>query len=68
MNFLIDLDKNNLEIVVKENGILITPVADVPPLKDWDKLFLEAKKNGFNAKEDTIDFSDWDTTLTDGIE
>lgn len=63
-----DLDKNNLEIVVKEDGILITPIADVLPLKDWDKLFLEAKKKGFNAKEDAVNFSDWDTTLPDGIE
>lgn len=63
-----DLDKSNLEIVVKEDGILITPVTDVPPLKDWDKLFAEANKNGFNAKQDAADFSDWNTTLADGIE
>ncbi len=34
-----DLDKNNLEIVVKEDGILITPVSDVPALKDWESFF-----------------------------
>lgn len=63
-----DFDKKDLEIVVKENGILITPLADVPALKDWEKLFSEAKKNGFNAKQDADEFSDWDTTLADGIE
>ncbi len=63
-----NFDKNNLEIVVKEDGILITPVSDVPALKDWDKLFLEAKKSGFNSKHNAAEFSDWDTTLADGIE
>lgn len=63
-----DLDKNDLEIVVKKDGILITLVADVPALKDWDKLFLEAKKKGFDTKQDAADFSDWDTTLQDGTE
>ena len=63
-----NFDKNNLEIVIKENGILITAISDVPPLQDWDKLFLEAKKNGFDSKNDEAEFSDWDTTLADGIE
>jgi antitoxin component of MazEF toxin-antitoxin module len=63
-----DLDKNDLEIIVKEDGILITPVTDVPPLLAWDKLFKEAKKKGFNAEEDAKEFSDWDTTLEDGLE
>ncbi len=55
-----DLDKSDLEIIVKEEGILITPVADVPPIADWDKLFKQAKKKGFNAKEDAEDFTDWE--------
>jgi len=63
-----NFDKNNLEILIKEDGILITPVLDVPALKDWDKLFLEAEKNGFNSKKDNSEFSDWNSTLADGIE
>lgn len=63
-----DLDKSNLEIVVKEEGILITPVADVPPLAEWDKLFKEAKKKGYDAEKDAKEFEDWDTTLADGID
>lgn len=63
-----DLDKNDLEIIVKEDGILITPVTDVPPLSDWDKLFKEAKKKGFDAEKDAKEFSVWDTTLEDGVE
>lgn len=62
-----DFDKKDLEIVLKEDGILITPVANVPELKDWDKLFLEARKNGYNSEKDAEDFSDWNTTLDDGI-
>ncbi len=61
-----DLDKGELEITIKEDGILISPVADVPPLADWDQLFKEAKKKGFDAKNDAEDFADWDTTLNDG--
>lgn len=61
-----DLDKGDLEITIKEDGILISPVADVPPLTSWDQLFTEAKKNGFNAIKDAKDFADWDTTLNDG--
>ena len=53
---------------MKEDGIFITPVADVPPLSDWDKLFKEAKKKGFDAEEDAKEFSVWDTTLEDGVE
>jgi antitoxin component of MazEF toxin-antitoxin module len=61
------LDKSNLEIVVKEEGILTTSVADVPPLANWDKLFKEAKKKGYNAEIDSKEFEDWDTTLADGM-
>lgn len=53
-----NLDKTALEIIVKEDGILITPVADVPPLADWDKQFKAAKKKGFNAEKDAQDFND----------
>lgn len=60
------LDKNKLEIVVKETGIFITPVANVPPLDKWEDLFKKAKKQGFNAEEDLKDFSVWDITNADG--
>ncbi len=63
-----DLDKNNLEIIVKEDGILITPVVNVPPLSEWDNLFKEARKKGFNAEKDAEEFKDWNTTLEDGID
>lgn len=51
--------------MVKEEGILITRVTDVPPLAEWDKLFKEAKRKGFNPEEDAKDFTDWDVTLSD---
>lgn len=63
-----DLDKGDIEIVANKEGILITAVAGVAPLQDWDKLFKQAKKKGFNASEDTKEFSDLDITLSDGIE
>ncbi|MBD0333164.1 MAG: AbrB/MazE/SpoVT family DNA-binding domain-containing protein [Chitinophagaceae bacterium] len=63
-----DLDKGELEIQIREQGILITPVAGVPPLKEWDKLFKQAKKQGFNARKDAKEFADWDATISDGIE
>ena len=63
-----DLDKNNLEIVVKEDGIFITPIANVPPLNEWEKLFKEAGKKGFDAAKDISEFADWDITLNDGDE
>ncbi len=53
-----DLDKNNLEIIVKEDGILIAAVTDVPPLSEWDKLFKDAKKKGFDAEKDAEELSD----------
>ena len=62
------LDKGLIEIVVKQEGILITPAANVPPLEDWDKLFKQAKKKGFKAEEDLNEFSDWDNSLDDGLE
>jgi antitoxin component of MazEF toxin-antitoxin module len=62
-----DLDKGDIEIVVKKEGILITAVADVSPLQDWDKLFKQAKKKGFNAEKESKEFADWDITLNDGI-
>jgi len=62
-----NLDKTDLEITVKDDGILITPVVDVPPLADWDKLFKDAKKKGFDAEMDAKEFADWDITLNDGI-
>jgi antitoxin component of MazEF toxin-antitoxin module len=43
----LNLDKSNLEIMVKDEGILITAVPDVPPLDEWDQLFKKARKNDF---------------------
>ncbi len=63
-----DLDKNDLEIVVKEEGILITPTTAGPPLAEWDRLFKEAKRKGFNSEEDAKGFANWDITLSDGNE
>ena len=63
-----NLDKGLIDIVVKKEGILITPAANVPPLEEWDKLFKQAKNKGFNAEEDLKEFSDWDNTLEDGLE
>lgn len=64
----LNLDKNNLEIAVKDGSLVITPISDVPPLTDWDRLFEEAKKKGFNAEEDAKDFLDWDITINDGLD
>ena len=61
-------DINDIMLTVKENGILISAKPMVAPLEQWDALFVEAKKNGFNAKEDRESFSDWDTTLNDGLD
>ncbi len=63
-----DFDKGVIEIVVKKEGILITAVADTPPLQEWDRLFKEAKKKGFNPEKDAQEFSEWDITLNDGID
>ena len=60
-------NKGDIEILIKEEGILITPVSHVAPLKDWDALFKKAQKHGFNAEEDAKEFADWDTTLADGL-
>ena len=62
-----DLDKAKLEITVKEDGILITPIANVPPLNEWERLFDEASKNGFDAVKDADEFSDWNITVGDGL-
>ena len=64
-----NLDQGDIELKVEDNGIMILPVKSrVAPRKDWDKLFKEAIANGFNADEDVKEFSDWDTTLSDGID
>ena len=63
-----DFDKGVIEIVVKKEGILITAVADTPPLQEWDRLFKEAMKKGFNPEKDAQEFSEWDITLNDGLD
>ena len=62
------LDRGNIEILAKDEGILITPVVEVPPLKEWDRLFKEAKASGFDSDDDLAEFSDWDISLSDGDE
>jgi antitoxin component of MazEF toxin-antitoxin module len=64
----LNLDKNSLQITVKGDGILITPVSDLPALTEWDKLFAEAKKRGFDAEQDAKEYSDWNSTIGDGID
>lgn len=61
------LDKGTIEISIKKDGILISPVIDIPPLDEWDRLFVAAKKAGFDPKSDAESFKDWDSTLADGI-
>lgn len=63
-----DLDKGEIELVIKKEGILICPATAVPPLKEWDALFKRAKKKGFSARKEREEFSDWEITLGDGIE
>ncbi len=57
-----------MQNTVKEGGIFISPVSDMPPLTKWDKLFKEAKKKGFDAEQNALEFSEWDTTISDGSE
>ena len=68
-----NLDQCAINLIVRKEGILITPIANVPPLEQWDKLFRQAlfrqtKKNEPDPKIDENNFSYWDITLTDGIE
>ena len=66
-----NFDKRVLEIVVKKEGILITTITTVAstlPLQEWDRLFKEAKKKGFNPEKDAKEFSEWDITLNDGLD
>ena len=62
------LENGKIELVVKEEGILLKSIPDVPPLDTWDQLFEIAEKNGFDSVEDASNFSDFDNILTDGIE
>lgn len=62
------LEKGNIELVVKEEGILLKSIPDVPPLDTWDQLFEFAKKDGFNSVEDASDFLAFENILLDGIE
>jgi antitoxin MazE len=61
-----NLENSKLEIIASDEGILLKPTLKIPPLAEWDKLFNEAKKNGFNAIKDREEFKDWDNTLQDG--
>jgi antitoxin component of MazEF toxin-antitoxin module len=62
------LEKGKIELVVKEEGILLKSIPEVPPLDSWDQLFENAEKDGFNAVEDAGNFNDFENTLLDGIE
>jgi hypothetical protein len=44
-----DMNKKSIK---KEKDSLMVKITDVSPLADWDRLFKEAKKNGFNAEKD----------------
>ena len=68
-----NLDQCGINLIAKKEGILITPIANVPPLEEWDKLFRQAlfrqtKKGEPDPEIDVNKFSAWDITLTDGIE
>jgi antitoxin component of MazEF toxin-antitoxin module len=56
------LENSQLEIIAAKDGILLKPTLNVPPLSHWDDLFKEAKRNGFNAKDDLKEFKDWHQT------
>ncbi|MEO6820705.1 MAG: AbrB/MazE/SpoVT family DNA-binding domain-containing protein [Ginsengibacter sp.] len=45
-----------------DNGILIKPAFEIPPLKEWGKLFSKVDKT------DEDDFKDWEVTLNDGLD
>lgn len=55
---------NTTEVMLEktDNGILIKPAFEIPPLKEWGKLFSKADKT------DKGDFKDWDVTLNDGLD
>ena len=37
-----NLDQCAINLIAKKDGILISPVANVPALEEWDKLFRQA--------------------------
>jgi hypothetical protein len=39
-----NLDQCDINLIIKKEGILLSPVAKVPPLAEWDKLFIQAKR------------------------
>ena len=62
------LEECSIEIVASEEGILLKPISNVPPLSAWDDLFQQAKKQGFDAQQDLEELKDWENTLNDGEE
>jgi antitoxin component of MazEF toxin-antitoxin module len=58
------LSLNSLEVIIEktENGILIKPATEIPPLKEWAALFSKADKST------ETEFKDWDLTLNDGLD
>jgi antitoxin MazE len=63
-----NLEESDIEVVASEDGILLKPIAKIPPLSQWDALFKKAKENGFDAKGDLEQFEEWNNTLNDGEE
>lgn len=52
---------NCTEVILRkpENGILIKPAPEIPPLREWPALFSKADKSP------ETEFKDWDVTLND---
>lgn len=46
------LDEGVIQILAREEDILILPAANFPPLSDWDKPFAKAKRKGFDLQAD----------------
>ena len=51
-----NLEYCQFEIMAKQEGVFLKPIAIVPPLSEWDNLFKKAKQQGFNAKDDRAEF------------
>ena len=60
--FVINLGTDDVILEQTENGILIKPVQVIAPLNEWSKLFASS------VIESEEEFTNWDTTLNDGLE
>lgn len=59
---VLSLNSSEVTLEKTENGILIKPATEIPPLKDWAALFSKADKST------EAEFKDWDVTLNDGFD